>query len=392
MSVPNDAVQNVGWDLTEAILEQIEPTALRYKRRHIERAASQRDAFLGEKDDALALAAMLLNVATQVLQQAAQGEGREALLSVQPERAAAMVAERVQGEIGAREAAGSADEVGAALRSYFSQHPSSVDSILGLLLASSEAPPTPASSDTLSRCVLKLVDGQEHVSTGFVICKHGHVLTAEHVVQGMEEIKVEFRRRKQDGQKVEHSCKASVEHADPERDVAILKLHPGQWEALEEAGAECPELSTQWQPRDCVLCSGYQEHHTFADPFMVEAFVKAHDPLLAVRFRDGVEQECLVLVIPRDNPAVVPGMSGGPVLNTISGRQGVVAMVMGATREAWVRQRWQGEDLWELASSGRYGFAVPLSHVKESWRAFDTCCLSQGRRSSQGGSAANETG
>lgn len=372
------AVRSVSWELAKGVLEQLKPEALRFERRQVERIAFPREAYLGKLDEDLVFAARLLSAAAQSLLTAVEGEETDELFSTPPEKLAETMVRRVQGEILRRKAEVDSQEVGAALAGFFKQQPSAIDLIMALFLSRAEHGCQEGDPlGIMTRSIVKVTDPQGRVSTGFAFCKQGHVLTAEHVVRGCKTVDVAFRYSGNEGKPLETPAQqATVVHADRDRDFAVLQVSRQAWERFQEVGLARPSLSLEWQHRDWVLCLGYQEQEIFADPLSVEAFVKPRDPLLAVRFRDGFEQQCLVLVVPRDHPSVVPGMSGGPVLNLDACK--VIAMVTGATREAWVRQRWQGEDVWESISSARYGFATPLSDVRDSWPEFEKCCLKGG--------------
>lgn len=375
-------LRSVSWELTLGVLKRIEPKALRVERDQVERVVFSREAFLGPLDDALVVVSGVLRAIAQGLERLAESQGGE-FVSARPEEVADVAFKYFQDALTRYKLKIAPEQIATALRVFFKQKPSVVDSILELFMVSPEPGKQGCSAfGILANCAVKITDPKGRISTGYALCNQGHILTARHVVGEYKTLDVAFRHPIGNGRNREEQGGASVVHVNRYWDIAILQLKPEERRRLQNAGLTQPPLSLEWQPRDWVLCLGYQEQEIFADPFAVEAFIKPWDPMLTVRFRDGFEQKCLVIVIPRDSPAIVPGMSGGPVMNLRT--RYVMAMVTGATREAWVRQQWQGEDVWELVSSARYGFAVPLSHVVESWPGFRECCLAS-RQEQQGG-------
>ena len=367
-------VRGVAWMVTEGVLEQVQPEALAFPREMIEKAADSPLAGidLGEgKKELLRAAAAILSSIREAIRQAVKAIVQKGPREIRrPEDVAEMVkqylrAQRMSGELGT-------EELGAALDSFFKRHPSSIDQIFGLSLAS----PVPVCDPlaTLTSGLLKVVDPQGGVSSGFAISDEGYVLTAAHVVGRYDEVSIAFRYRTPKGNSQEESVQATVVHRDTDEDISILQCSEPEWEKLTSLGVQVPPLGLEWRPSSWVLCLGYQEQQIFADPVAVEAFIKRWDPIRAVRFRDGGAQECLVLVIPLHAPAIVPGMSGAPLMDLE--RCQVIGMVTGATREAWVRQEWEGEEIWELIA-GRYGFAIPLTKVRESWPLFQERCLEE---------------
>jgi len=350
------SIRGVSSDLAKGVLKEIAPGALADFGR-VERSVFEGTYGLPEN---LEFAAALLYGIAQAFNHIQE----EAILSATaPEEVAELMVKEVLALVSTRPG-----KVKEGFETYFKQNPSAVDLIFGAFL-----PPFKVRGDApdplnrLEAGVLKVTDRQGRISTAFALCEEGHVLTARHVVQGQDRIEVSFKDQEQ--------AWAEVIHSDQNRDIAILQISPNDWQRLRGVGLVPLPLSLTWQPRDWVLCLGYQEQDIFADPVSVEAFIKPHDSIHRIRFRDGYEQRCLLLVIPRDYPHIAPGMSGGPVLDLRTGR--VIGMVTGATREAWVRQRWRNEEIWELIS-GIYGFATPLSDVADSWPAFKECCIKEG--------------
>lgn len=361
MDLKEKALRETAWDLTAGVLRRVRPEALRFDKKEVQRAAFPPDVLLGKRDENLLFAGAVLRLLDRALRTLDQ---REVLLSSFPEELADNVVKRVQTQA---KSLPDIKQMTTALWELFKRNPSILVSIFEGFLPLMEPKALCDPVEILGKCVLKIIDPKGRVSTGFAVSSDGYIVTANHVVESYEELEIELRYPSSAGKRSE-SSHARVVHADRTRDVAVLQVEGGEWNRFRKAGLTPPTLSFDWQPRDWVLCIGYQEQDIFADPVTVEAFIKPWDPVSSVKFRDGLEQECLVLVIPRDNPAVVPGMSGGPILNLRTCQ--VIAMVTGATREAWVRQRWEEEDIWESISSARYGFATPLSDVAKSWPKF----------------------
>jgi len=380
MVLREKALRDTAWDLTVGVLAQIKPEALKLQKNEVESIAFPKEVYLGPHYDCILgaagrltdvlIAASLLRLIVHVLNGLEQ---QEVLQTSSLEELAEKLIVQLETQFLQGKYIPGLEQVTGALRELFKQSPSVADSIFGLFLdllpIKEEAEPI----EILRRCVLKIIDSHGRMSTGFALCNCGHVLTAEHVVSGHKKMRITFRYSTSNGEKQELMGWAKVIHADQGRDVAILQVQGNEWGRFKMGGLAPPPLSLDWQPCDRLLCLGYQEQEIYADPSAVEAFIKPWDPILSVRFRDGSERDSLVLVIPHDYPTVVPGMSGGPVMNLRTRK--VIATVTGATREAWVRQKWKTEEIWELISSARYGFAIPLSWVAESWPGFRECCL-----------------
>ena len=361
-------IRNLAWELTKEVLGQLEPEALRFGRDEIEKtAALPLDVIdLGEKKNLpnkLLRAASICRAIWRAISTTAESLRRGEQVVKEPEG----IAELVKVSFGSHIKETGEETAVAVLEHLFRQCPSLIDLILGLALS----PVIPACEPlgVMERGLLKV-----EASSGFVVSDQGHVLTAAHVVRKNAEVQTLFRYRTPYRDVKEKEAQAEIIHYDEKKDVCVLQIVRSDWQNLWELGVQPLPLSTTWTSGEWVLCLGYQEQEIFADPITVEAFIKRWDPVRAVRFRgEQVERDCLVLVIPHDYPAVAPGMSGGPVLAL--NRCQVIGMVTGANREAWVKQRWKGEEIWELVSSARYGFATPLSWVAESWPEFRECCL-----------------
>lgn len=357
--------------LAKGVLAEIDPRAVEHFER-IERNVFE--AAFGLPPD-LEFSAALLQAIAQALTEMSQ---EEILSAITPEELAEKVVKEILVRFGEHRGELACKNVKRGFENFFSQRPSILDWLLAVSLSLSRPFPSEmqweelAQINSFKRGILKVIDHQGCTSTGFALCDQGHVLTAEHVARGHEKIEVCFRcsARELEGW-------AQVIHLDREKDIAILQISPENWRALRRIGLTPISFSLEWQPRDWVLCFGYQEQELFIDPIIVEAYIKPWDPVRTVLFRDGSQKECLVLVIPRDHPQVAPGISGGPVINLRTFR--VMAMVTGTTREVWVKQKWLGEEVWECISPARYAFAVPLSKVNESWPEFSRCCLASER-------------
>ena len=253
-----------------------------------------------------------------------------------------------------------------ALEETLAEQPSLLDRIAVAPLPPFEKHRLQQMEQELEDCVLKVVDrddkGREIVSTAFVLCEQGHVLTAAHVAL-QEDRPLTIEHRGQEGF-------AQVELIDRNQDLAIMRLEEEVWDRIRDKGAKPPPLSLREAAQmrgDPILCLGYQEHHVFLDPIWASGWISPHYPLRKVQFRDGHRQTCLVLIMGAAH--IVEGMSGGPVLSLETGE--VVAMVTGATRRVF--QKWR--DLWEETSPAVYGFAVPISNVAASWPEIERCCF-----------------
>ena len=373
MRVEDKEVDGVAWVVTEGVLERVRPEVLPVDKGRIEQLASSplQAVDLGRCAASLRSAATIFRTIREAIRQAveyiAQGgpgeiKGREDVADLIKQY---LESQRMSGDLDV--------DLLRVLEDFFSQHPSSVDQIFGLSLS----PPASLRCEplgTLTRGLLKVVDPQGHISSAFAISEQGYVLTAAHAVGRHEEVHLVFQYRSPTGGLHERDVQGTVVHHDVERDICILWCPPQSWNELASLGLCAPPLGLDWRPGSWVLCLGYQEQEIFLDPVAVEAFVKRWDPVHAVRFRDGHEQGCLVLTIPHRAPPIVPGMSGAPVMDLDRCR--VIGMVTGATREAWVRQEWRGEEIWELIT-GRYGFVIPLTRVRETWPLFREYCLAQ---------------
>ena len=361
------SLRGISSDLTKGVLKEIAPQALK-SFDMVEKKVFD-PSYGGDLPEGVEFAAVLLQSIVEVLYAIPE---ETVLSATAPEEVAKPIVEEVLARTSKRGGPES-EKVRTGFEAFLKKHPSMIDEIAGFF-----PPPLKAKGDEVDPIahlrpgVLKIVDSQGGTSTGFVISSEGHILSADHVTRGNSEMDVAFRHRTNSRTTEEKGGTAQVIHSDQEKDIAILRISETDWPEFQDVGLASLPLSMKWQPRAWVLCFGYQENQIFADPISVEASIKPYDPILAVRFRDGGEQECLILVIPRDHPQIVPGMSGGPVLDLDTGE--VIAMVTGATRQAWVKQRWRSEEIWELISAGNYGFATPLSDVAKSWPEFRKYC------------------
>lgn len=377
----HDPIRGVSSDLAKAVLQEVNPEAAAHFDVVKERVFEPHFGDVGMGlPKPLASAAYFLFSLFEALND--QGVQRAISSASRMEEAFQVLIEEVAKRMSRYAHSEETSRIRQGIEGVFAEHPSWVDQTLSAVFKTpgGDIPGSPRTDagqsdplEILERCALKVVDSQGRVSTGFVLCPRGHMLTPEHVARGHSSLKVAYRYRTPEGHKREIEGRAQRVYADSDKDFSVFQLDGGTYKRLQDAGLTPPPLAVEWQPRNWVLCLGYQEQEIFADPITVEAFIKPHDPIRAIRFRDGHEQECLVFVIPRDHPSVVPGMSGGPVLNLNTRK--VIAMVTGATLEAWVKQRWRSEEIWELISSGIYGFATPLSDVADSWPEFGRCCL-----------------
>ena len=229
-------------------------------------------------------------------------------------------------------------------------------------------PITEEQREILRRCILKIPDGNS-VSTGFALCEHGHILTPAHVALRYRNLEVVFEY----GGKLNQGIggKAEVIYLDQEHDIAILFVDKGDWQVFRnDAGLRPAPLALGWEPRDPVLCMGYQEQHITDRPRSIGAAIDPWDSILPIKFgKESQFQNCLILTWPPGEGQITFGMSGGPVLNLRKNM--VIATVVGSKLPAWQRQ---DDDVWVQVAPG-YGFAIPLSDVAECWPGFEKCCL-----------------
>lgn len=211
----------------------------------------------------------------------------------------------------------------------------------------------------LIRSVFKVIDStpkEEAVSTGFFIHPDGYALTCFHALPRM------VREGVYNQLKVEYSGSIFMaqyvsKYSNPVKDVAILRVEGNDFVPL--------PLSSRYRPGDPFVSLGYQEA---AGAFIYGSIHNQH-PLKRVRFADGSEQECLILVC--DDQQIKEGTSGAPILNLRTEK--VVAMVTGTRRRSVVGiltparapQRKGEYDLEIYDESEPRGFAILLSDVSE---------------------------
>lgn len=162
---------------------------------------------------------------------------------------------------------------------------------------------------------------QKGAGSGFIIDKKGHILTNEHVIRGVDEIKVTLR----DGKKFD----GKVIGQDANLDIAIIKI--------DAKGADLPVLplgdSAKIRPGEWVIAIG--------NPYGFSNTVTTGIISAIGRSLDDLGKKDLIQI----DAAINPGNSGGPLLNLNGEVIGVnVAIVAGA----------QG-----------IGFAIPINAAKE---------------------------
>jgi hypothetical protein len=376
MNLEEGAVQDVAWKITEGVLKQLQPHALTtYGKERIKQVAFPKDVFLGV-DEGLCQAALVLWAVAEVL------SAQEEAIRQSPDLSTVegILVDNLHTNL-TRKGATAAEQAVKALRTVLAQSPSLLDLVLGGLLRQSEPSleELRRMEDNLECCTLRVIDqdhkGREIVSTAFMICSRGHVLTAAHVaLQLGRRVRVGFCRSPAAGREGEQSGWATVVHLDKARDIAALALEEESWDCLYKDGLRPPEkimlADADTLRGKSVLCLGYKEQDIFASPMWARLRVSPHYPERPVEFRDGTTQRCLVLVPDGDSSVHIgEGMSGGPILNLETGE--IIALVVGRTRRVF--QEWKG--VWEELTSGVYGFGVLLSDVVKSWPEFRRCCL-----------------
>jgi len=133
---------------------------------------------------------------------------------------------------------------------------------------------------------------QRSLGSGFVIDGEGHILTNNHVVEGADKIRVQFTDY--------ISYTAELVGTDPETDIALIKVKPGEKEELRPA-----ELgdSDDLRVGDWVLAIG--------NPFGLSHTVTAGIVSAKGRFIGSTEYDNLI----QTDASINPGNSGGPLVD-----------------------------------------------------------------------------
>ncbi len=169
--------------------------------------------------------------------------------------------------------------------------------------------------------------GRKHKSSGegsgFVISADGYVVTNNHVIENMDEIKVRFL----DGKQLE----AKVVGRDPKTDIALLKVDPANGKTLATIALGDSDAI---RAGDWVVAIG--------NPFGLEHTVTAG--IVSAKHRRDVTNESYEDFIQTD-AAINPGNSGGPLIDL----QGRVVGINTAIR----------------SDANTIGFSVPINQAKQ---------------------------
>ncbi|HPG26679.1 MAG TPA: DegQ family serine endoprotease [Myxococcota bacterium] len=158
--------------------------------------------------------------------------------------------------------------------------------------------------------------------SGFVISHDGFIVTNNHVVEDMDEIKVIFK----DGRELE----AKIVGRDPKTDIALLKVEPGDRDLATVALGDSDAV----RAGDWVVAIG--------NPFGLEHTVTAG--IVSAKHRRDVTGESYEDFIQTD-AAINPGNSGGPLIDL----EGRVVGINTAIR----------------SNANTIGFSVPINQAKQ---------------------------
>lgn len=144
---------------------------------------------------------------------------------------------------------------------------------------------------------------REQGGTGFIVDKNGYIITNNHVVDGVDRIKVKMH-----GDQAEY--KAKLIGVDPETDLAVIKIDPKQpLTPVTIANSESVQVG------DWAVAIG--------SPFGLEASVTAG--IVSATGRDIGSQQFQRFI--QTDAAINPGNSGGPLLNIRGEVIGVNTMI-----------------------------------------------------------------
>jgi len=163
---------------------------------------------------------------------------------------------------------------------------------------------------------------QSGEGSGFVVSREGYIVTNNHVIEGMDDIRVHFL----DGKELA----AEIVGRDPKTDIALLKVDPGD-RALDTVALGDSDAV---RPGDWVVAIG--------NPFGLEHTVTAG--IVSAKNRRDVLHQSYEDFIQTD-AAINPGNSGGPLID-LSGR--VIGINTAIRRQA-----------------NTIGFSVPINQAKQ---------------------------
>ena len=163
---------------------------------------------------------------------------------------------------------------------------------------------------------------QNQLGSGVIVSKEGHIVTNNHVIEGMDEIEVELS----DGRK----RAARLIGTDTDTDIAVLKIEDGNVVPLPFGDSEAVEVG------ETVMAVG--------NPYGLEESVT--QGIISAKNRAGSENTSDLFQI---DAAINPGNSGGPLVNVRGELIGINEAIFSRTGG------WQG-----------VGFAVPSATVRRT--------------------------
>lgn len=168
---------------------------------------------------------------------------------------------------------------------------------------------------------------QEGQGSGFVWDEKGHIVTNNHVVEGADTVEVTFWD--------ETSVKAEVVGADPDSDLAVIKVNPAEVELHPVTLGDSDALAVG------------QMAIAIGNPFgQVGTMTKGIISALGRTFRPGGSPFAIPEMIQTD-AAINPGNSGGPLLDSKGQVIGINTLILSRS-----------------GSSAGVGFAVPINIAK----------------------------
>ena len=166
---------------------------------------------------------------------------------------------------------------------------------------------------------------QRQLSSGAVVSKEGHIVTNNHVIEGMEQIEVELN----DGRR----RPARLVGRDVETDIAILKIDAGDLQPLPLGDSDAVEVG------ETIMAVG--------NPYGLEESVS--QGIIAAKGRRGSENTSDLF---QTDAQINPGNSGGPLINVRGELIGINEAIYSETGH------WEG-----------VGFAIPSATVRRSMDA-----------------------
>jgi serine protease Do len=167
--------------------------------------------------------------------------------------------------------------------------------------------------------------------SGFIISKDGYILTNNHLVGKAEKVTVTFGKDKE--------MEAKIIGADPESDVAVIKIEGTDLPCLELADSDGLEVG-EW-----VIAIGnpFGLSHTVTAGIVSAKGRNSLDGLSSMAFQDFIQTDA----------AINPGNSGGPLLNLDGKAVGINAAILGPS-----------------GGNVGIGFAIPANLAKSVYDQF----------------------